>query len=560
MSRRQNFQDGPSDYRERYSLHCAPFEKSADDRFFYAGNALMQRLDLLSHLTQFGDSVVVVSGPEGSGKSTLLRRFLAQASPQWKICTLVGGEFEHFEQRLNAILGGVDGASAVESLSQWAAGSDASQLLVVVIDEAERLEEQALNQISELLDSAYGSQIRLILFGTAQVNDLVRRAQERQALERNTQLLEMPRFSEEETASYLMYRLAVAGYSGESPFTATEVRGICKAADGRPAGINELAHEALLEHNARASSKGARPAPGKPAFLAWPMVLVSTGVLVLIAYLSWEYLEPQAPSQHVPDIAQAPTEEVPLQLPAAPPPLVKPSREPEIQASPATPAPLPEPPLGSEATQTAPEIPVPGEAPEVSPATAAPLPELTQGSAATQTAPEIPVSGEAPEASPASADATPADESQTGVAAPEKELQQPAAPGTVAAPPPQAAPPREVTRPQPYTGTVQEKPTLPHREAWLLEQPASSYSLQLLGSRSEKSVARFIERHRLDLEQTAYYRATYKGADWYVLLYGRYPDRQAALDARAGLPEQVRRAKPWPRDMKAVHRAIRENR
>ena len=61
------------DYLEALSLYCAPYENRLDPKFFYAGTALMQRLDLLTHLTQFGESVVVVTGPPGSGKSTLLR-------------------------------------------------------------------------------------------------------------------------------------------------------------------------------------------------------------------------------------------------------------------------------------------------------------------------------------------------------------------------------------------------------------------------------------------------------------------------------------------------------
>lgn len=100
--------------------------------------------------------------------------------------------------------------------------------------------------------------------------------------------------------------------------------------------------------------------------------------------------------------------------------------------------------------------------------------------------------------------------------------------------------------------------TGPHREAWLLRQPPKSYSLQLLGSRSEKSVTRFIEDNRLDLRQTAYYRGNFKDSEWFVLLYGIYPSRNAALEARERLPEALRKGKPWPRSLESVHSAIRE--
>jgi DamX protein len=100
--------------------------------------------------------------------------------------------------------------------------------------------------------------------------------------------------------------------------------------------------------------------------------------------------------------------------------------------------------------------------------------------------------------------------------------------------------------------------TSPHREDWLLQQPAKLYSLQLLGTRSEKSVARFIEDNGLDLSQAAYYRGNFKDSEWFVLLYGLYPSRDDALKARERLPASVRKGKPWPRSLESVHSAIRE--
>jgi DamX protein len=99
---------------------------------------------------------------------------------------------------------------------------------------------------------------------------------------------------------------------------------------------------------------------------------------------------------------------------------------------------------------------------------------------------------------------------------------------------------------------------LPHRENWLLAQPGTSYSLQLLGSRNAESITRYIQQQQLDIQQSAIYKGMYKGAEWYVLLYGIYPSLQAATEARDTLPAAVRSDKPWPRTLKTVHSAIRE--
>lgn len=98
----------------------------------------------------------------------------------------------------------------------------------------------------------------------------------------------------------------------------------------------------------------------------------------------------------------------------------------------------------------------------------------------------------------------------------------------------------------------------PRRESWLLDQPEESFSLQLLGSRNEKSIAEYIRSHKLDERQSAYYRGFYRGDYWYVLMYGIYPTKKAALEGRDRLPAKVRKLKPWPRSLKSVHTAIRE--
>ena len=124
--------------------------------------------------------------------------------------------------------------------------------------------------------------------------------------------------------------------------------------------------------------------------------------------------------------------------------------------------------------------------------------------------------------------------------------------------PPQPTPVTRTIAPAAETVSTPAAESLPHRENWLLKQPGSSYSLQLLGSRSEKSVIEFIKRHKLDEHQTAYYQGIYRGSAWYVLMFGVYPDKQAALAGRTRLPAKIRKDKPWPRTLESVHKSIRE--
>ena len=71
-------------------------------------------------------------------------------------------------------------------------------------------------------------------------------------------------------------------------------------------------------------------------------------------------------------------------------------------------------------------------------------------------------------------------------------------------------------------------------------------------------MADYIRRNKLEEHKAAYYRGHYRGAAWYVLMYGVYPSKQAALEDRDTLPAKVRKNKPWPRSLKSVHTSIRE--
>ncbi|VAW78463.1 hypothetical protein MNBD_GAMMA13-1570, partial [hydrothermal vent metagenome] len=460
-----------SDYLQTYALKCDPFADSLDGRFFYAGAALMQRLDLITHLIQFSDAIILVSGPQGSGKTTLLGRFAAQANKQWRLCPINADEFEQFPALMASTLAVGEIRDELEMLEYWASETDCSQLLVILIDKTELLPESAIQSLCRLLASPVGERIRLILFGSAESQQLLKITLGSKNLPGSAQLLEVPRLSEEETSSYLMYRLAVAGYSGESPFTATEIRAICKAAEGRPGTINRLAHESLLEHQTRKRSKRVNAKIGKTKFGVTAWASVTLLLIVLSAYFAWQRLQLTPESSVGAPVADI--QSIPLAIP-------DPAPEPEAVALQA---------LMEPAAPNTPSAPV--SAPQVKPKTAAP--RITMPSNITAE----------PGAKPATTEATPT-------------------PAVIAAPTP-------------------AKPTAtgaqgPHREAWLLEQPGNRYSLQLLGSRSQKSMLDYIGAHKLEMSESAYYRGQYRGGEWFVLMYGTYPNQQAALAARATLP------------------------
>ena len=580
MNNPESSRSGRPGYLETLALRTEPFAEGIDSRFFYAGAALMQRLDLLTHLTQFGNSVVLVSGPTGSGKTTLLSRFIGKSSNLWRLCLIdAADDFSHFLNRLADALVSDSFTSEQELLTEWANRSDSSQLLVILIDNAENLDTAALERLCAMMNQAEADRIRFILFGLPEAQQRLKQAFEQKTACGAIQCLEMPRLNEEETSSYLMYRLAVAGYSGESPFTATEVRAMCKAADGRPGDLNRLAHQALLERQARTTNNRIPLGIGRRRFNGLGWGIAAVGVLAVTVYLGWQQFYSTPVGTMPSNDLIRPSQEHPLVLPE-PRTLPKPEQSARIveetrqNNSTATVAVSPAAGIGgAESIQPSATTDSP------SPDTATPFAPLPAKDELLGPPAEAAVTGVTPDPK-TQKETTQSPASSQQISAAEPVSPPSPKPDTQEKMPPSASPDRlsraePAGRPTPQpekpatpvekddavpTPVAQKaaKGSDPHRESWLLKQPEASFSLQLAGSRNEALIADFVRRYKLDERQAAYYRGQHEGAPWYVLMYGVYPSREAALEGRDNLPYQLRQAKPWPRSFKSVHASIRE--
>lgn len=92
--------------------------------------------------------------------------------------------------------------------------------------------------------------------------------------------------------------------------------------------------------------------------------------------------------------------------------------------------------------------------------------------------------------------------------------------------------------------------------AWLLEQDAAQYVVQVFAARDRAGVDRFLGRRTGELE-LAYYRRLRDGQEWHVLVTGPYDSYPTARAASQRFPADVRRAGPWVRSLARVHDDIR---
>lgn len=98
-------------------------------------------------------------------------------------------------------------------------------------------------------------------------------------------------------------------------------------------------------------------------------------------------------------------------------------------------------------------------------------------------------------------------------------------------------------------------------EEHLLSSNKSHYTLQLLGARKPESIKAFIQKHALN-DKAYSFKTTRAGKDWYVVVYGDYPSAKEAKAAIDGIPDSLKKdnLQPWVREFQGVHEDIRQHR
>ncbi len=81
-----------------------------------------------------------------------------------------------------------------------------------------------------------------------------------------------------------------------------------------------------------------------------------------------------------------------------------------------------------------------------------------------------------------------------------------------------------------------------HRNHW---------SLQVVGVGNRQNLPAFIRQHGLDDGPIAVVRTEVNGNPWWVVLYGLYPDRDAALEGKENLPRRLISG-AWVRQINAI--------
>lgn len=248
---------------EYYGFAEAPFSITPDPRFVFLSE---RHRDALAHLhygiTQGGGGgFVQLTGEVGTGKTTLCRLLLEQLPENVRVALVLNPLLSPVElletiaEELRLDIGGIRGSvkGLYDRLNAFLIDAYAQGLrVVVIIDEAQNLSKEALEQVRLLtnLETPTQKLLQMVLLGQPELRDLLERPELRQLAQRITARFHLTPLDADEVDAYVRHRVAVAGAT-RFPFTRLAVKRLHHHAGGVPRLINVIAERALLAGYAR---------------------------------------------------------------------------------------------------------------------------------------------------------------------------------------------------------------------------------------------------------------------------------------------------------------------
>lgn len=554
-----NTSSGLAPYLSKLGLHTEPFSPDIQDEFFFLDPQRSQRLNMLYHLAQNSELLLVVTGEKGSGKTSLLQHFIDMGDDAWRSCVVDANSMMNPEQLLIQIAEGfglpqdsVTFGTGIEMLKKRLVDMKRSELVsILIVDDAHELPAASLTMLMKLSELSDGNEglLRIVLFSEPQLIEILDSAALKDVRYRVTHSLEIPALTEQETINYLTHRLAVAGLKDGVAFSKSELKKIYRLSAGVPGKINLHAHEILLGHQPQMKKPRATGASRRVRSSLSVLLILSLTIGITWFFsrdalhkLSQHLAEPANITHDAVTNAQETTKALPL-MPATPvspaaqidtaesPVINAPAsiandvpakdvteghavnayalRQPDIQTRPITsiekPLPLP---AQTITTATVPEqqAPVPS---------ASDIPH-TDNKVATTSVPVEPKSAAKPEAKPVA-----------------------------------TTTPVKTINAEPATAVV----TKSSSADWLASQNPRHFTLQIMGSHERASISRVLRAHKLEPGKAGIIHTRLNNKDWFILVYGSYSSRDKARAAVSTLPKGLQITKPWPRligDIKQV--------
>lgn len=253
-------------YLNHFKLAESPFQISTDPKYLWVGKQQEQVLSAFNRSLVDNQGLFVLMGDIGTGKTTLVHAFVNSLGPKTFRAVLsyprIGkleffnflAECFHFSARFTTEAGFFRYFTSFLRIA-----CKFSYRVVLIIDEADRIPEEMLNQVLyfthfEMLEETkmlahyvrrYRRPINIYLVGRDDLGDVFKGKKFTILRHKISHQWQIRPLTAEETVHYVAHRLKVAGATGEI-FTKGAVREVFSLSGGYPRVINILCGNALV--------------------------------------------------------------------------------------------------------------------------------------------------------------------------------------------------------------------------------------------------------------------------------------------------------------------------
>lgn len=243
-------------YLTFFGLTEPPFNLTPDSRFIYLSRKHREALASLVYGIEEHKGFIAITGEVGSGKTTLCRSLINELNPEKnRVAVIFNSNLNELEllQNINEDFGiKADFTSKkdlIRELNEFLIReADAAHSVILIIDEAQNLSLEALEQIRMLgnLETEVDKLIQIILLGQPELLDKLHLPQMEQLNQRISIRYHIRPLDKDELQEYILHRLNVAQAQIEIEFTPAAFKIIYDYSRGIPRKINILCDRCLL--------------------------------------------------------------------------------------------------------------------------------------------------------------------------------------------------------------------------------------------------------------------------------------------------------------------------
>lgn len=300
-------------YNRFWGFRQKPFKLVPNPDFLFLSATHEEALAHLKFTLREGEGFLMITGEVGTGKSTLCRAFLNEIDSDVACAYIFNPKLNALQllKSINTEFGISDDAATphelIEILNTFLIENKAAdQKVVIVIDEAQNLSVEALEQVRLLsnLETTRDKLLQIVLVGQPELAKMIDSFELRQLGQRISLACQLKPLSHDETVQYIQHRLNVASLKPQMPFEKGALKTIYDYSQGVPRLINTACDRMLLAAclqektminpglAAEIISELSRRGRPQPAGVRWRKVGIAAGAALFLAVAAaWVYLE-----------------------------------------------------------------------------------------------------------------------------------------------------------------------------------------------------------------------------------------------------------------------------